>query len=57
MFEIPEVDACLYVFVIDSSGGTIHMVCRSKGRAEAAKDEIVQQSKNEVRNLLFVRMM
>lgn len=30
------------------------MVCRSKGRAEAAKGEIVEQSKNQVRNLLHV---
>lgn len=32
---------------IANRGGTIHMVCRNKGRAEAAKDEIVEQSKNE----------
>lgn len=29
------------------------MVCRNKGRAETAKDEIVERSKNEVRNLLL----
>ncbi|KAM7406829.1 hypothetical protein PAMA_002843 [Pampus argenteus] len=29
------------------AGGTIHMVCRNKERAEAAKDEIIKQSKNE----------
>lgn len=28
-------------------GGTVHLVCRNKGRAEAAKDEIVEQSKNQ----------
>ncbi|XP_024141879.1 dehydrogenase/reductase SDR family member 12 [Oryzias melastigma] len=28
-------------------GGTVHLVCRNKGRAEAAKDEIVERSKNE----------
>ncbi|XP_076603909.1 dehydrogenase/reductase SDR family member 12 [Chaetodon auriga] len=32
---------------IAKRGGTIHMVCRSKERAEAAKDEIVEQSKNQ----------
>ncbi|XP_029315396.1 dehydrogenase/reductase SDR family member 12 [Cottoperca gobio] len=32
---------------IASRGGTIHMVCRNKGRAEAAKDEIVARSKNQ----------
>ncbi|XP_076013396.1 dehydrogenase/reductase SDR family member 12 [Genypterus blacodes] len=32
---------------IASRGGTIHMVCRNKDRAEAAKDEIVEQSKNQ----------
>lgn len=26
------------------------MVCRNKGRADAAKDEIVERSKNQVRN-------
>lgn len=30
------------------------MVCRNKERAEAAKDEIVEQSKNQVGNLLHV---
>ncbi|KAM7380061.1 hypothetical protein PAMP_003381 [Pampus punctatissimus] len=29
------------------AGGTIHMVCRNKERAQAAKDEIIEQSKNE----------
>ncbi|KAM9710038.1 dehydrogenase/reductase SDR family member 12 [Menidia menidia] len=28
-------------------GGTVHMVCRNKGRAEAAKEEIVERSKNQ----------
>ncbi|XP_070831866.1 dehydrogenase/reductase SDR family member 12 [Chaetodon trifascialis] len=32
---------------IAKRGGTVHMVCRSKVRAEAAKDEIVEQSKNQ----------
>ncbi|KAM7406824.1 hypothetical protein PAMA_002843 [Pampus argenteus] len=32
---------------IANRGGTIHMVCRNKERAEAAKDEIIKQSKNE----------
>ncbi|XP_038576994.1 dehydrogenase/reductase SDR family member 12 [Micropterus salmoides] len=32
---------------IASRGGTVHMVCRNKERAEAAKDEIVEQSKNQ----------
>uniref|UniRef100_A0A3Q3XC62 Uncharacterized protein n=1 Tax=Mola mola TaxID=94237 RepID=A0A3Q3XC62_MOLML len=32
---------------IANRGGTIHMVCRNKGRAEAAKDEIVERSKNQ----------
>ncbi|KAF3843583.1 hypothetical protein F7725_002432 [Dissostichus mawsoni] len=29
---------------IASRGGTIHMVCRNEGRAEAAKEEIVERS-------------
>ncbi|XP_034430657.1 dehydrogenase/reductase SDR family member 12 isoform X1 [Hippoglossus hippoglossus] len=32
---------------IANKGGIVHMVCRDKGRAEAAKDEIVERSKNE----------
>uniref|UniRef100_A0A3P8V9Q6 Dehydrogenase/reductase (SDR family) member 12 n=1 Tax=Cynoglossus semilaevis TaxID=244447 RepID=A0A3P8V9Q6_CYNSE len=32
---------------IANRGGVVHMVCRNKGRAEAAKEEIVEQSKNE----------
>ncbi|XP_047225763.1 dehydrogenase/reductase SDR family member 12 [Girardinichthys multiradiatus] len=32
---------------IAKRGGTVHMICRNKGRAETAKDEIVAQSKNE----------
>ncbi|CAK6971727.1 dehydrogenase/reductase SDR family member 12 [Scomber scombrus] len=32
---------------IANRGGTVHMVCRNKGRADAAKDEIVERSKNE----------
>ncbi len=31
------------------SGGTVHMVCRSKERGEAAQEEIKQESKNEVK--------
>ena len=34
------------------------MVCRNKGRAETAKDEIVEKSKNQVRNLsVFLKRM
>lgn len=29
------------------------MVCRNKSRAEAAKDEIVEQSKNQVMNFIL----
>lgn len=29
------------------------MVCRNQGRADAAKDEIVELSKNQVSNLLY----
>lgn len=32
---------------IANRGGTVHMVCRNKGRADAAKDEIVEKSKNQ----------
>ncbi|XP_040912505.1 dehydrogenase/reductase SDR family member 12 [Toxotes jaculatrix] len=32
---------------IANRGGIVHMVCRNKGRAEAAKDEIVERSKNQ----------
>ena len=39
------------VLIVESAGGTIHMVCRNEGRAEAAKEEIVERSKNQVRNL------
>uniref|UniRef100_A0AAX7TDG6 Dehydrogenase/reductase (SDR family) member 12 n=1 Tax=Astatotilapia calliptera TaxID=8154 RepID=A0AAX7TDG6_ASTCA len=35
---------------IAKRGGTVHMVCRNKGRAEAAKGEIVESSKNEINN-------
>ncbi|TKS67753.1 Dehydrogenase/reductase SDR family member 12 [Collichthys lucidus] len=35
---------------IANRGGTVHMVCRNKGRAEAARDEIVERSKNEINN-------
>lgn len=32
---------------IASRGGTVHMVCRNKGRADAAKEEIVEKSKSQ----------
>ncbi|XP_046902476.1 dehydrogenase/reductase SDR family member 12 [Hypomesus transpacificus] len=32
---------------IAKRGGTVHLVCRNKGRAETAKDEIVELSKNQ----------
>ncbi|KAM4608599.1 dehydrogenase/reductase SDR family member 12 [Polymixia lowei] len=32
---------------IANRGGTVHMVCRNKERAEAAKDDIIEQSKNQ----------
>lgn len=32
---------------IANKGGTVHMVCRNKGRADSAKDEIVEKSKNQ----------
>lgn len=32
---------------IATRGGTVHMVCRNKGRADTAKDEIVEKSKNQ----------
>uniref|UniRef100_M3ZFV9 Dehydrogenase/reductase (SDR family) member 12 n=1 Tax=Xiphophorus maculatus TaxID=8083 RepID=M3ZFV9_XIPMA len=35
---------------IAKRGGTVHMVCRNKERAETAKGEIVAQSKNEINN-------
>ncbi|KAG8000918.1 Dehydrogenase/reductase SDR family member 12 [Nibea albiflora] len=35
---------------IANRGGTVHMVCRNKDRAEAARDEIVERSKNEINN-------
>lgn len=31
-----------------SSGGTVHLVCRNEDRAKEAKNDIVEQSKNEV---------
>jgi dehydrogenase/reductase SDR family protein 12 len=34
-------------------GATVHMVCRSKERGEAARQEIVDQSKNQVLIDLF----
>ncbi|XP_072253862.1 dehydrogenase/reductase SDR family member 12 [Leuresthes tenuis] len=41
---------------IANRGGTVHMVCRNKGRAEAAKDEIVEQSKNQNIHIHIVDM-
>uniref|UniRef100_A0A671XV11 Dehydrogenase/reductase (SDR family) member 12 n=1 Tax=Sparus aurata TaxID=8175 RepID=A0A671XV11_SPAAU len=41
---------------IANRGGTIHMVCRNKGRAEAARDEIVEQSKNQNIHIHIVDM-
>ncbi|XP_028992816.1 dehydrogenase/reductase SDR family member 12 [Betta splendens] len=32
---------------VANRGGTVHLVCRSKERAEQARDEIVQRSKNQ----------
>ncbi|XP_068185309.1 dehydrogenase/reductase SDR family member 12 [Antennarius striatus] len=32
---------------IAQRGGTVHMICRNKDRAEAAKGEIVEQTKND----------
>lgn len=32
---------------IANRGGIVHMVCRNKGRADTAKDEIVEKSKNQ----------
>ncbi|XP_077435461.1 dehydrogenase/reductase SDR family member 12 [Vanacampus margaritifer] len=37
-------------------GGTVHMVCRNKGRAEAAKQEIVELSKNQNVHIHIVDM-
>uniref|UniRef100_A0A1A8GMS4 Dehydrogenase/reductase (SDR family) member 12 n=1 Tax=Nothobranchius korthausae TaxID=1143690 RepID=A0A1A8GMS4_9TELE len=39
-----------------SRGGTIHMVCRDKGRAEAAKAEIIANSKNQNVHVYIVDM-
>ncbi|KAF7215366.1 dehydrogenase/reductase SDR family member 12 [Nothobranchius furzeri] len=41
---------------IASRGGTIHMVCRDKGRAEAAKAEIIANSKNQNVHVYIVDM-
>lgn len=41
---------------IAKRGGTVHMVCRNKERAEKAKDEIVAQSKNEKVHIHIVDM-
>lgn len=32
---------------IANRGGTVHMVCRNQGRADTAKDEIMEKSKNQ----------
>ncbi|XP_034549572.1 dehydrogenase/reductase SDR family member 12 [Notolabrus celidotus] len=41
---------------IANRGGTVHMVCRNKGRAEAAKEEIVEKSKNQDVHIHIVDM-
>ncbi|XP_041856957.1 dehydrogenase/reductase SDR family member 12 [Melanotaenia boesemani] len=41
---------------IANRGGTVHMICRNKGRAEAAKKEIVEQSKNQNVHIHIVDM-
>ncbi|XP_037095807.1 dehydrogenase/reductase SDR family member 12 [Syngnathus acus] len=41
---------------IASRGGTVHMVCRNKERAEAAKQEIVELSKNQNVHIHIVDM-
>lgn len=54
---------CLYFGVLCSKvvdcfppvGGTVHLVCRNKDRADAAKEEIVEKSKNQVKYLLSNR--
>lgn len=36
-------------------GGTVHLVCRNKDRADEARTHIVEQSKNEVkRNICII---
>ncbi|XP_019731266.1 dehydrogenase/reductase SDR family member 12 isoform X3 [Hippocampus comes] len=41
---------------IASRGGTVHMVCRNKGRAEAAQKEIMELSKNQNVHIHIVDM-
>ncbi|XP_077473187.1 dehydrogenase/reductase SDR family member 12 [Stigmatopora argus] len=41
---------------IANRGGIVHMLCRNKGRAEAAKEEIVQLSKNQNVHIHIVDM-
>uniref|UniRef100_A0A8B9GYH0 Dehydrogenase/reductase (SDR family) member 12 n=1 Tax=Astyanax mexicanus TaxID=7994 RepID=A0A8B9GYH0_ASTMX len=41
---------------IAKRGGTVHLVCRNKSRAEEAKKEIVEQSKNEKIHVHIVDM-
>ncbi|XP_051937529.1 dehydrogenase/reductase SDR family member 12 isoform X2 [Hippocampus zosterae] len=41
---------------IASRGGTVHMVCRNQGRAEAAQKEIVELSKNQNVHIHIVDM-
>lgn len=36
------------MFVPSSSGGTIHMVCRNKDKAEEARADIVKETGNKV---------
>uniref|UniRef100_A0A8C6V7F9 Dehydrogenase/reductase (SDR family) member 12 n=1 Tax=Neogobius melanostomus TaxID=47308 RepID=A0A8C6V7F9_9GOBI len=41
---------------IANRGGTVHMLCRNKGRADAAKEEIVEKSKNQEVHVHIVDM-
>ncbi|KAM8857476.1 dehydrogenase/reductase SDR family member 12 [Synchiropus picturatus] len=41
---------------IANRGGTVHLVCRNQGRAETARDEIVEKSKNHNVHIHIVDM-
>lgn len=41
---------------IANRGGTVHMVCRNQGRADTAKEEIVEKSKNQDVHIHIVDM-
>lgn len=43
-------------YVCEFSGGTVHLVCRNKGRADAAKAEIVERSQNQVKNKIKIQV-